>query len=73
MNKEEFLKEIENILQSDNQLSFNTELSEIEEWDSLSRMTLMVFLQNNFNIKVTLSELQELKTVNDIAQKAGLC
>lgn len=73
MNNEEFISEISEILQTDEKLTFETELETLDGWDSLARITLMVFLQNNFDKQVTLTELNALKTIEDIAKKAGIC
>ena len=72
MNREEFLEKFIDILQTESEINFNTELDNIEEWDSLSKMTTMSFLDSNFNIKVNFTEISKLKTVEDIAKKAGI-
>lgn len=52
----------------DNSLVINTETSakDIEGWDSLAHITLIVAIEKKFGIKFKLAELQELRNVGDI-------
>ena len=72
MNKEEFLNEMVEVLQTEEELSFETVLDDLDEWDSLSVMATMAFLEKNFCVKTTLKDYKEMKTIGDIARKAGL-
>lgn len=38
---------------------------DIEEWDSLMHITLIIAIEKDFSIKFTLDELVELKNVGD--------
>jgi acyl carrier protein len=40
---------------------------DVEQWDSLSHISLIVAIEKQFEVKFTLDELQELKTVGDLA------
>ena len=72
MNRSEFLEGFKNVLQTDANLSFDTNLEDLEEWDSLSVMSTVAFLDENFNLKLNYAELISFKTVEDVAQKAGI-
>ncbi len=72
MERQEFLEKMQNVLQTEKELSFDTELEELEEWDSLSAMATIAFLDKNFNVKIVYKDIPSLKTVEDIAKKAGL-
>ena len=62
MTKEDFLKKFSDILQTDDQISFETELEELEDWDSLTKMsTVSWFLENN--IQITVKDVSTFKTV----------
>ncbi len=71
MKKEEFLVELEDVLQREEACNEFDLLEEYEEWDSLSKMAIMAFYSKNFGISITLNELKELKTVNDLIELAG--
>lgn len=72
MNREEFLAKMQDALQSEGEITFDTVLDDIEEWDSISKMAVIAFLDASCGVKTTFSELKELKTIGDIAKKAGL-
>lgn len=72
MNRTEFLEEMQDVLQMEDELSFDMNLQDIDEWDSLSMMATMAFLNKEFNVKLGFSDLKSFKTVEDIAQKAGI-
>ena len=72
MNRTEFLEEMQDVLQMEDELSYDMNLEDIDEWDSLSMMATMAFLNKEFGVKLSFSDLKEFKTVEDIAQKAGI-
>ena len=72
MNREEFLEEMQDVLQMEDELSFDMNLEDIEEWDSLAMMATMAFLNKEFGVKLGFSDLKNFKSIEDIAQKAGI-
>lgn len=72
MNKEEFLVQMQDVLQTETELTMETVLDELDEWDSLSMMATMAFLDKNFGIKLKIAEIKTLGTLGDIAAKAGV-
>ncbi len=72
MNTQEFLTEMQDVLQTEDELSMDTVLEDLDEWDSLSIMATMAFLERNFGIRTSIKDYRELKTIGDIARKAGL-
>ena len=72
MTKDEFLNEMVEVLQTEEEISFETELDTLDEWDSLSVMATMAFLEKSFGVKTTMKDYKEMKTIGDIAKKAGL-
>ena len=72
MTKEEFLAEMQDVLQTDDVLSAETVLADLAEWDSLSMMATMAFLDKNFGVKVGLKDFKEMSTMADLMAKAGV-
>ena len=72
MSKEEFLVEMQDVLQTETELKMETVLDELDEWDSLSMMATMAFLDKNFGVKLKIADLKTLVTIGDIAAKAGV-
>jgi acyl carrier protein len=44
----------------------NTTASDIEEWDSLSHIRLIVAIERKFKVKFKNSEIESLKSVGDL-------
>jgi len=74
MNRDEFLAKLEDIFQYEDskKLTFDTKLDDLEEWDSLSIISVVAFLDSEFNKQVTVNDLQVAQTVEDIAVMAGI-
>ena len=47
-------------------LKRETTADDIDEWDSLSHINLVIAVENRFKIKFALGELQTLKNVGDM-------
>ena len=72
MTKEEFLVEMQDVLQTDEVLTVETVLGDLAEWDSLAMMATMAFLDKNFGVKVGLKDFKEMSTMADLMAKAGV-
>ncbi|MCH5314244.1 MAG: acyl carrier protein [Helicobacter sp.] len=72
MSRTEFLEHLQEIFQTDEKLSFEMRLDEIQEWDSLSKMTTLAFLDREFSVTMAISEISNFQTIEDIAKKCGL-
>ena len=72
MSKEEFLVQMQDVLQTETELTMETVLDELDEWDSLSMMATMAFLDKNFNVKLKIADIKTLVNIGDIAAKAGI-
>lgn len=72
MNREDFLKNFIDVLQTEDEINFDTKLEDIEEWDSLSMISTVAFLDKDFSVKVSIDDIKNFKTVEDIAKKVGL-
>lgn len=72
MTKDEFLVEMQDVLQTDDTLAPETVLGDLAEWDSLSMMATMAFFDKNFGVKIGLKDFKEMNTMSDLIAKAGL-
>ncbi len=72
MTRDEFLVEMQDVLQTETTLTTETVLTDLAEWDSLAVMATMAFLDRNFGVKLRLTDFKELHTIGDIALKAGI-
>ncbi len=66
MDQTKFITEFVELIQTEDELGLTTNLAEIEEWDSLSAMVLIVFFEKKLNTKLTFEDIKKFKTVGDI-------
>lgn len=72
MKKEQFLEDLVDIFQTEDEIGEDTELASLEEWDSLSKMALQTYFKRNFRIQLSFEQLSHLKYVRDIIALAGI-
>ena len=72
MTKDEFLVQMQDVLQTDDNLTTETVLDDLAEWDSLAMMATMAFLDKNFGVKVGIKDFMAMNTVADLMAKAGV-
>ena len=72
MTRDEFLTEMQDVLQTDDTLTAETVLGDLAEWDSLAMMATMAFLDKNFGVKVGLKDFKDMNTMADLMTKAGV-
>lgn len=67
MNLNTFIKEFENIVMVDHgTVNFDTNLNDLEDWDSLSKASLLATFEENFDLKLDNDALRNLKTFDEI-------
>ena len=72
MTKEEFMVEMQDVLQTETELKADTVLVDLEEWDSLSIMATMAFLDKHFNVKMKLADFKGLNTLGELMERLPL-
>lgn len=68
MTKEDFIAKFADILQTDEEITFDTNLEDLEDWDSLTKMACVSWLLEN-KIQITVAEVSTFKTVSEIAER----
>ena len=71
MDKNQILADVQEIFRDvldneDIEINFDSVADDIEEWDSLSHIQLIVAIEKHFKIKFNSKELMEWKTVGDM-------
>ena len=49
-------------------IAVDTNLDDIDEWDSLSILTLITEVKKRFDISLTTAQIREFKTIDDICK-----
>lgn len=67
MSQSEVLHQIEDVLDiNEGSLTMDRALDNIDEYDSMAKLSLIVMSDDDFNKKLTAEQLNEFKTVGDI-------
>jgi acyl carrier protein len=71
MDLDQILKEVNDIFinvldEGDTVLTRDTTADDIEEWDSLTHIQLVVAIEKHFQVKFTSSEIQHFKNVGEM-------
>ena len=71
MDKEEILKKVQDIFKDvledeDIELSYNTTSNDIEGWDSINHIILIVEIEKEFNFKFKLEEMRSFKNIGEL-------
>ena len=72
MTKDEFLAEMQDVLQTEETLTDGTVLDDLPEWDSLAMMATMAFFDKKFGVKVGIRDFKAMNTIADLMAKAGV-
>jgi acyl carrier protein len=71
MNKEQALNEVNDIFKEvldndDIQLNYETSADDVEDWDSLNHIQLVVAVEKHFKVRFTAQEIQTWKNVGEM-------
>ena len=71
MEKNTFLEKLQEALEENTVLHTDTKFSDLDNFDSMSIMILIAFIDENFNEKISASQFKEIKTVTDLMNAIG--
>lgn len=66
MSEKEFLAAVEEILNTEENLTMDTVLDDLEEWDSLSALMFQSFVLGKTKVALKVAELKKAQTVRDL-------
>lgn len=66
MSAEEFIKNLTDIMDTETELTLDTQLSEVEEWDSLSLVSFLSFCNARLKRPILPDEIKSAQTVKDL-------
>ena len=70
MTKEEFIKKIIDIMDTDAEINLSTRLDELEDWDSLSMVSFYSFCDSKLNRRLLPEQIKAASTVEDLFKLA---
>jgi acyl carrier protein len=66
-----FLEKLQEALEEDKAINTGTKFSELDNFDSMSIMILIAFVDENFDEKISASQFKEIKSVDDLMNTIG--
>lgn len=66
MEVKEFIKQLTDIMDTETELTLETNLSEVEEWDSLSLVSFLSFCNARLKRPILPEEIKKAQTVKDL-------
>lgn len=64
--EEKFIEDIKNMLNISTEICLDTDLLDIEEWDSFSKVSFMAMVNEKYNINLPRFEVASAETVGDL-------
>jgi len=68
LTKQEFIEKLSELL--DVEVNENTDLRELEEWDSLAMLGVLA-LYDEIGVEIDINEMDEFKSVKDLLEKTN--
>ena len=72
MKKTEFLTRLKEELEFESNLEINTNIKELDDWDSMAAMVLIGFVSDEFGITLNAYDIAAITTIESLIQKIGL-
>mgnify|MGYP001552345676 CR=1 FL=1 len=70
--KEKFLELFKEVFEmEDEEVNFEDNFRDLDTWDSLTHLSLIAMLDDEYDVQIEEEELKKLHTVNDIFEKAN--
>ncbi|ASE63559.1 hypothetical protein H3Z85_09100 [Chryseobacterium indologenes] len=66
-----FLEKLQEELEEEQSLTVDTNLKELESYDSISLLSIIAFVDENFNKTVDTRDFKDVETVSDLMKVIG--
>ncbi len=66
-----FLEKLQEELEEDQTLTLDTNLKELESYDSISLLSVIAFVDENFNKKIDTKQFKDIEKVSDLVDIIG--
>lgn len=71
MEKSVFLSRLQEELEFESELEINTNIKDLDEWDSMAAMVLIGFVSDEFGMTLNADDIQVITTVESLIEKIG--
>jgi acyl carrier protein len=71
MEKSVFLSRLQEELEFESELEINTNIKDLEEWDSMAAMVLIGFVSDEFGMTLNADDIAAITTIESLIEKIG--
>jgi acyl carrier protein len=71
MEKSVFLSRLQEELEFESELEVNTNIKDLEEWDSMAAMVLIGFVSDEFGMTLNADDIEAITTIESLIEKIG--
>ncbi len=71
MKTEDFFLRLQEDLELDVEVNGETNIKNLEEWDSMAAMTLIALVNEEFSISLNSDDIENITTVNSLIDRIG--
>lgn len=71
MNTQTFLEKLQDELEEDDALTLDTKFKELENYDSMSVLSLIAFIDENFDKSLDTKHFKDISTVQELKELIG--
>tara|TARA_R110001606_G_scaffold24223_3_gene80435 strand:- start:14420 stop:14650 length:231 start_codon:yes stop_codon:yes gene_type:complete len=72
MTKENFLIKLQEELEVETELTLDTNVADLDEWDSMTAMVMIGYVSNEFGIALTLDDIESFTNFESIIERIGV-
>ena len=67
----DFLKELTEELELEQELELATDLKKLDEWDSMAAMVVIGYASSNFDVTLNGDDISKISTVDELIDRIG--
>ncbi len=71
MEKSVFLSRLQEELEFESEFEINTNIKDLEEWDSMAAMVLIGFVSDEFGMTLNADDIAAITTIESLIEKIG--
>lgn len=72
MKKQEFINKLKEELEVEIEVTIDTSIKDLDEWDSLGAMILIAFVSDSFGVTLSADDIKNISTFKSLIELIGL-
>lgn len=72
MKKQEFINKLKEELEVEIEVTIDTSIKDLDEWDSMCAMILIAFVSDSFGVTLSADDIKNISTFKSLIERIGL-